>query len=60
MISAYGGGSWTQWQRVIVIYRFDGLMIGVFAGWLSIRWPSFWRAQPLLAAAIGVLVLIAL
>ncbi len=54
MISAYGpDASWAQWQRVIVIYRFDGLMIGVFAGWISLRWPEFWQARPRLSAAIG-------
>src|SRR6476620_3355117 len=57
MISAHGPeASWAQWQRVIVIYRFDGLMIGVFAGWISICWPSFWRARPVLPAGIGVLI----
>ena len=35
-------------------------MIGVFAGWISICWPSFWRARPVLPAGIGVLTLIAL
>ena len=29
--------TWTQWQRLIVIYRFDGLMIGVAAAWISLR-----------------------
>ena len=61
MISAYGpDATWAQWQRVIVIYRFDGLMIGVFAGWISLRWPEFWKARPRLSAAIGCLLLFAL
>lgn len=51
---------WAEWQRLIVIYRFDGLMIGVFAGWLSLRWPSFWRSCPILAASIGSLLLLAM
>ncbi len=38
--------TWTQWQRLIVIYRFDGLMIGVAAAWISLRWPDHWRARP--------------
>ena len=46
MISALQpDATWTQWQRVIVIYRFDGLMIGVAAAWISLRWPENWRAQ---------------
>lgn len=61
MISAYGpDATWTQWQRVIVIYRFDGLMIGVFAGWISLRWPSVWRTRPVLTAALGGILLFAL
>jgi peptidoglycan/LPS O-acetylase OafA/YrhL len=61
MISAYApDASWAQWQRVIVIYRFDGLMIGVFAGWISLRWPSLWRARPVLTAAIGCILLLVL
>ena len=61
MVSAYGpDATWAQWQRVIVIYRFDGLMIGVFAGWISLRWPEFWKARPRLSAAIGCLLLFAL
>ena len=55
MISAYGpDATWAQWQRVIVIYRFDGIMIGVFAAWVSIRWPAFWRTRPVLRAVLGL------
>ncbi len=52
--------TWTQWQRVIVIYRFDGLMIGVFAAWLSLRWPALWRAYPRPIAVIGAFMLLVL
>lgn len=61
MISARApDATWAQWQRVIVIYRFDGLMIGVFAAWISIRWPDFWRNRPRLAAVVGCAMLLAL
>lgn len=61
MISASAShATWTQWQRVIVIYRFDGLMIGVFAAWLSLRWPALWRARPGLLAIAGSVTLLAL
>ena len=43
-----------------MIYRFDGLMIGVFAAWISIRWPDFWRSRPRLAAVVGCAMLLAL
>jgi peptidoglycan/LPS O-acetylase OafA/YrhL len=52
--------TWAQWQRVIVIYRFDGLMLGVFAAWISIRWPAFWQASPGLVAVIGGILLLGL
>ena len=52
--------TWSQWQRVIVIYRFDGLMLGVFAAWLSVRWPGLWRASPRPAALAGCLLLLGL
>jgi peptidoglycan/LPS O-acetylase OafA/YrhL len=61
MISARApDATWDQWQRMIVIYRFDGLMIGVFAAWISIRWPNFWRGRPRLAAVVGCAMLLAL
>jgi peptidoglycan/LPS O-acetylase OafA/YrhL len=61
MISASApDATWAQWQRMIVIYRFDGLMIGVFAAWISIRWPDFWRSRPRLAAVVGCAMLLTL
>ena len=43
-----------------MIYRFDGLMIGVFAAWISIRWPDFWRGRSRLAALSGCAMLLLL
>ncbi|MGI8890492.1 MAG: acyltransferase family protein [Chthoniobacterales bacterium] len=61
MLSAHSAeASWAQWQRVIVIYRFDGLMTGVFAAWISLRWPAFWQARSRLLAIIGSALLVGL
>ncbi|MEO8439436.1 MAG: acyltransferase [Spartobacteria bacterium] len=61
MLSANGAEvTWAQWQRVIVIYRFDGLMVGVFAAWISLRWPDLWRSRPRHLAIIGCLLLLGL
>ncbi len=35
-------------------------MIGVFAGWISLRWPEFWKRRRGLSAASGIIMLIAL
>jgi peptidoglycan/LPS O-acetylase OafA/YrhL len=35
--------SWSDRERVVVIARFDALMIGLFAAWLAQRFPELWR-----------------
>ncbi len=52
--------TWDQWQRMIVINRFDALMIGMFGAWVASRWPVRWReyARPL--ALIGGILLVIL
>ena len=61
MLSASNpNATWGEWQRMIVIYRFDGLMIGVFAVWISLRYPYYWRAGAWLSALAGVVLLIAM
>ena len=61
MLSApHANASWTDWQRMIVIYRFDALMIGVFAAWLSLRFSNAWRARPAISALVGLVLLIAM
>src|SRR5204862_6092219 len=40
--------TWSEAQRMVVIYRFDGLMIGMFAAWISGRFPVPWRRYALL------------
>lgn len=61
MISApTPNATWSEWQRMIVIYRFDALMTGVFAAWLSIRCRNFWRARRWFCAGIGLVLLLAM
>jgi len=52
--------TWTEWQRRIVIYRFDALMIGVFAAWLSLRFKNRWRASASICAVAGILLVLGL
>ena len=47
-------------ERMVVINRFDGLMFGVLAAWLSLRHENLWQARPKLAALIGVVLLFAM
>jgi peptidoglycan/LPS O-acetylase OafA/YrhL len=49
--------TWSQALRMVVIYRFDALMIGMFAAWISVRFPVRWRKHGLLAAVIGLALL---
>src|SRR5947207_11288502 len=51
---------WSEAQRMVVIYRFDGLMIGVFAALVSIRFPQRWDKSGLVAALVGIPLLIAM
>ncbi len=52
--------TWSDAQRMVVIYRFDALMFGMFAAWLSVRFPKWWRKQRLLGALGGAALLIAM
>ena len=52
--------TWSEAQRMVVIYRFDGLMIGMFAAWISVRFPVPWRRYALLGAFAGIPLLIAM
>ena len=52
--------TWSEAQRMVVIYRFDALMIGVFAAWLSLRFPAWWRKQRWLGALAGAVLLVAM
>jgi peptidoglycan/LPS O-acetylase OafA/YrhL len=52
--------TWSEAQRMVVIYRFDALMIGMFAAWLSVRFPMRWRRHRLLGALAGAALLVAM
>jgi peptidoglycan/LPS O-acetylase OafA/YrhL len=49
--------TWSEGQRMVVIYRFDALMLGMFAAWLSVRFPLRWRKHRLLVALAGLALL---
>ena len=52
--------TWSQDLRMVVIYRFDALMIGMFAAWLSVRSPTIWRHYRIFCALGGVALLLAM
>jgi peptidoglycan/LPS O-acetylase OafA/YrhL len=54
------GATWSEELRMVVIYRFDALMIGMIGAWLSIRYPQPWRRVALFAALAGVVLLLAM
>lgn len=61
MMSAHDPrATWAEWQREIVIYRFDALMTGMFAAWIAARAPGGWRKYRLLCAFAGLLLLLAM
>ncbi|MEY2562407.1 MAG: hypothetical protein QOH88_600 [Verrucomicrobiota bacterium] len=51
---------WSEAQRMVVIYRFDALMFGMFAAWISLRFSELWRKHQLLAALAGGALLLAM
>jgi peptidoglycan/LPS O-acetylase OafA/YrhL len=52
--------TWSEELRMVVIYRFDALMIGMIGAWLSLRFPETWRRSARLTALAGILILIAM
>lgn len=50
--------TWSEELRMVVIYRFDALMIGMICAWLSIRYPQPWRRSGPFAALAGLVLLI--
>lgn len=52
--------TWSEAQRMVVIYRFDALMMGMFAAWISVRFPVRWRKHGLVGALTGIALLIAM
>jgi peptidoglycan/LPS O-acetylase OafA/YrhL len=49
--------TWSEAQRMVVIYRFDALMMGMFAAWFSVRFPVRWGKHRLLVALAGLALL---
>jgi peptidoglycan/LPS O-acetylase OafA/YrhL len=61
MIEApYAYAHWPDWQRELVILRFDALMIGVFAAWISVNYARLWYRSRWFIAALGVIILFAM
>jgi len=52
--------TWSEEMRMVVIYRFDALMIGMIGAWLSIRFPQPWRRSAFLCALGGIVLLVAM
>ena len=50
--------TWEQWQRFVVVDRFDALMIGMFAAWVASRWPKFWLRHARTLAIVGATLLL--
>ena len=48
---------WPDWQRELVILRFDALMVGVFAAWISVNYPRAWYDSRWFVGALGVVIL---
>lgn len=52
--------TWEEAVRMVVIYRFDALMIGMLGAWLSIQRPNLWRRAAPLCAFCGLVLLLAM
>ena len=52
--------TWSEAQRMAVIYRFDALMLGMFGAWLSIRFPERWARHAMVSALAGIVLLLAM
>src|ERR1051325_7195211 len=52
--------TWSEQMRMVVIYRFDALMVGMIAAWLSIRFERTWLRSAFLCALCGSILLIAM
>jgi peptidoglycan/LPS O-acetylase OafA/YrhL len=52
--------NWATVERCVVIYRFDGLMMGIVAAWLAHRWPDAWRRHRRVCAIAGGLLMLAM
>ncbi|MEP7070862.1 MAG: acyltransferase [Verrucomicrobiota bacterium] len=49
------GATWFKAERMVVIYRFDAIMIGVLSAWIAARAPAAWRKYATLCVILGSL-----
>jgi peptidoglycan/LPS O-acetylase OafA/YrhL len=54
------GYEWSGAPRVLVVNRFDALMTGVLAAWLSVRYAAGWRRHARVCAVLGGLLAVAM
>jgi peptidoglycan/LPS O-acetylase OafA/YrhL len=52
--------TWSEDLRMVVIYRFDGLMIGMLGAWVATRFPKAWLRSAFLCALAGIVLLVAM
>jgi peptidoglycan/LPS O-acetylase OafA/YrhL len=52
--------TWSEEMRMVVIYRFDALMMGMLGAWFSLRFPKTWRRLATVCAFGGVVLLVAM
>lgn len=52
--------TWEEGIRMVVIFRFDALMIGMLGAWLSIRFSKTWARFAPLCALGGLILLLAM
>jgi peptidoglycan/LPS O-acetylase OafA/YrhL len=51
---------WEDELRMVVIYRFDALMIGMLGAWVATRFPKAWLRAAFLCALAGLVLLLAM
>jgi peptidoglycan/LPS O-acetylase OafA/YrhL len=52
--------TWSEELRMVVIYRFDALMMGMLGAWFSLRFPRTWLRLATVCAFGGVVLLVAM
>ena len=50
--------TWDVELRMVVVYRFDALMIGILCAWLSIRFQKIWLRSAFFCALCGLILLL--
>jgi peptidoglycan/LPS O-acetylase OafA/YrhL len=60
LAAANPAATWSEELRMVVIYRFDALMIGMLGAWLCLRFPKSWPRFAPVCAFAGVILLVAM